>query len=338
MMADPSSCFVSAGPGFFQIQHGEKYIQLKNYTDQLEAELRETKSKMQALTTSNDELRECKTLKAQPSTRQFPSPTRSTMGGISMQQQDGGALVTQANQFNRPSMRSMGRAYAVDASTSSMRNSMANMGGPETPRTIQRPNVGMGEFSSIGPATWWAQNSGRATENTGASISTNGFPFQETTKINPTTPVKLVIPFSFETILEAIDSSTEMSLGSSSSQVDLKHLSLELADTKDLLTESTAGDQCEEGIERLSLRISEEENASTNSVYLSSTPSRPLASQAPLNDPQHIPKGANRSPMTHSAPRVAQRYQLRHPDDLIAEASEQKRIVDECKIKSHPNS
>ncbi|KAF4037102.1 hypothetical protein GN244_ATG10803 [Phytophthora infestans] len=158
-----------------------------------------------------------------------------------------------------------------------------------------------------------------------------------------------------------------MSLGSSSSQVDLKHLSLELADTKDLLTESTAGDQCEEGIERLSLRISEEENASTNSVYLSSTPSRPLASQAPLNDPQHIPKGANRSPMTHSAPRVAQRYQLRHPDDLIAEASEQKRIVDElvqlegkrrrkeeelariykrntnregneCKIKSHPNS
>ncbi|KAF4146918.1 zinc-RING finger domain [Phytophthora infestans] len=164
---------VSAGPGFFQeeirrqqaeeqkafqIQHGEKYIQLKNYTDQLEAELRETKSKMQALTTSNDELREaykeksrkcrnwekmCKTLKAQPSTRQFPSPTRSTMGGISMQQQDGGALVTQANQFNRPSMRSMGRAYAVDASTSSMRNSMANMGGPETPRTIQRPNVGM---------------------------------------------------------------------------------------------------------------------------------------------------------------------------------------------------
>ncbi|KAI9999108.1 hypothetical protein PInf_003794 [Phytophthora infestans] len=127
----------------FQIQHGEKYIQLKNYTDQLEAELRETKSKMQALTTSNDELRECKTLKAQPSTRQFPSPTRSTMGGISMQQQDGGALVTQANQFNRPSMRSMGRAYAVDASTTSMRNSMANMGGPETPRTIQRPNVGM---------------------------------------------------------------------------------------------------------------------------------------------------------------------------------------------------
>ncbi|KAF4037101.1 zinc-RING finger domain [Phytophthora infestans] len=189
MMADPSSCFEHfqqaldfilfqlAQDSFrqvrvmeeirrqqaeeqkaFQIQHGEKYIQLKNYTDQLEAELRETKSKMQALTTSNDELREaykeksrkcrnwekmCKTLKAQPSTRQFPSPTRSTMGGISMQQQDGGALVTQANQFNRPSMRSMGRAYAVDASTSSMRNSMANMGGPETPRTIQRPNVGM---------------------------------------------------------------------------------------------------------------------------------------------------------------------------------------------------
>ncbi|KUF83736.1 hypothetical protein AM587_10009686 [Phytophthora nicotianae] len=86
----------------------------------------------------------CKTLKAQQSTRQFPSPTRSTMGGgLSVQQQDGGALVTQANQFSRPSMRSMGRPYAVDASSSSMRNSMANMGGQETPRTIQRPNVGM---------------------------------------------------------------------------------------------------------------------------------------------------------------------------------------------------
>ncbi|KAG7396813.1 hypothetical protein PHYBOEH_001673 [Phytophthora boehmeriae] len=42
----------------YQIQHGEKYIQLKNYTDQLEAELRETKAKMQTLTASNDELRE----------------------------------------------------------------------------------------------------------------------------------------------------------------------------------------------------------------------------------------------------------------------------------------
>ncbi|KAI9923088.1 hypothetical protein PsorP6_000295 [Peronosclerospora sorghi] len=77
MMADPSSCFGTAiflmlfvsqqeeirrqqaeEQKNFQTQHGEKYIQLKNYTDQLEAELRETKSKMQALTTSNDELRE----------------------------------------------------------------------------------------------------------------------------------------------------------------------------------------------------------------------------------------------------------------------------------------
>ncbi|KAG6612625.1 cyclin b1 interacting protein 1 [Phytophthora cinnamomi] len=141
----------------FQIQHGEKYIQLKNYTDQLEAELRETKAKMQALTTSNDELREaykeksrkcrnwekmCKTLKAQPSARQFPSPTRSTMG---MPQQEGSALVTQASQFSRPSMRPMVRPYAVDGSSSSMRNPMASMGRPETPRAIQRPNVGMFE-------------------------------------------------------------------------------------------------------------------------------------------------------------------------------------------------
>lgn len=42
----------------FQSQHGEKYIQLKSYTDQIEAELREVKAKMQNLTTSNDELRE----------------------------------------------------------------------------------------------------------------------------------------------------------------------------------------------------------------------------------------------------------------------------------------
>lgn len=42
----------------FQAQHGEKYIQLKAYADQLEVELSETKSKMQAITTSNDELRE----------------------------------------------------------------------------------------------------------------------------------------------------------------------------------------------------------------------------------------------------------------------------------------
>lgn len=42
----------------FQSQHGEKYIQLKTYTDQIEAELREVKAKMQNLTTSNDELRE----------------------------------------------------------------------------------------------------------------------------------------------------------------------------------------------------------------------------------------------------------------------------------------
>lgn len=43
------------------MQHGEKYIQLKNYTDQLEAELREIKPKLQTLTTSNEELREVST-------------------------------------------------------------------------------------------------------------------------------------------------------------------------------------------------------------------------------------------------------------------------------------
>jgi hypothetical protein len=42
----------------FQAQHGEKYIQLKNYADQLEAELRDSKSKVQSLSSSNEELRE----------------------------------------------------------------------------------------------------------------------------------------------------------------------------------------------------------------------------------------------------------------------------------------
>ena len=42
----------------FEAQHGEKYIQLKNYTDQIEAELGEIRSKMESLTSSNEELRE----------------------------------------------------------------------------------------------------------------------------------------------------------------------------------------------------------------------------------------------------------------------------------------
>ncbi|KAL7680683.1 putative Zinc finger, RING-type [Plasmopara halstedii] len=176
MMADPSSCFVSVSTRFlqaFKIQHGEKYIQLKTYTDQLEAELRETKSKMQALTASNDELREasaykeksrkcrnwekmCKTLKAHPSARQFPSPTRSTMEGMGMQQQNGASLVTQTSQFNRPSLRPTARSYAVNAPAPSMRNSMANMERLESPRVSQRSNIGLFDRFSrphIGGAT-----------------------------------------------------------------------------------------------------------------------------------------------------------------------------------------
>ncbi|CEG40684.1 cyclin b1 interacting protein 1 [Plasmopara halstedii] len=198
MMADPSSCFEHfqhaldfvlfqlAQDSFrqeeirrqqadeqkaFKIQHGEKYIQLKTYTDQLEAELRETKSKMQALTASNDELREaykeksrkcrnwekmCKTLKAHPSARQFPSPTRSTMEGMGMQQQNGASLVTQTSQFNRPSLRPTARSYAVNAPAPSMRNSMANMERLESPRVSQRSNIGLFDRFSrphIGGAT-----------------------------------------------------------------------------------------------------------------------------------------------------------------------------------------
>ena len=62
---------------------------------------------------------------------------------MGMMHQEGSTFVTQASQFSRPAMRPMGRSYAVDTSSSSMRNPMASMGGQETPRIIQRPNVGM---------------------------------------------------------------------------------------------------------------------------------------------------------------------------------------------------
>ena len=60
LKSEREQCTAAEEQRTFQVQHGEKYIQLKTYTDQLEAELRETKSKMQALTGSNDELREVK--------------------------------------------------------------------------------------------------------------------------------------------------------------------------------------------------------------------------------------------------------------------------------------
>ncbi|TDH73600.1 hypothetical protein CCR75_008454 [Bremia lactucae] len=142
----------------FQVQHGEKYIQLKNYTDQLEAELRETKSKMQTLTTSNDELREaykeksrkcrnwekmCKTLKGQRNARQFSSPPRSTIEGAGVGQHNGGALIPKATHFSRPSMRPLAKNNAIDASSPSMRISMANSNRLGTPHLSQRPNAGM---------------------------------------------------------------------------------------------------------------------------------------------------------------------------------------------------
>jgi hypothetical protein len=64
---------------------------------------------------------------------------------MGMPQQDGGALVAQASQFSRPSMRPIARPYAVDGSSSSLRNPMQNIGEHDTPRGIQRPNVGMFE-------------------------------------------------------------------------------------------------------------------------------------------------------------------------------------------------
>ncbi|KAK1932590.1 hypothetical protein P3T76_012174 [Phytophthora citrophthora] len=200
----------------FQIQHGEKYIQLKNYTDQLEAELRETKTKMQALTTSNEELREAYKEKSrkcrnwekmasfrllylegallsdssQPSVRQFPSPTRSTMAPMHMQQQEE-PHIAQASQFSRPSMRPLARPYPGETPNPSMRNTMLSMGRPKTPRQTQRPNVGIFErfsrpqlgslrdFAATGSVV---KKSDRTTENPASSLPTGWVPLQKQSK------------------------------------------------------------------------------------------------------------------------------------------------------------
>ncbi|KAG6612854.1 uncharacterized protein IUM83_03257 [Phytophthora cinnamomi] len=47
------------------------------------------------------------------------------------------------------------------------------------------------------------------------------------------------------------------------------------------------------------------------------------------------PQRMTQTPWMRSAPRVAQRYQLRHPDQLIAEATERRRIADEILELEH---
>ncbi|KUF89358.1 hypothetical protein AM587_10009687 [Phytophthora nicotianae] len=175
---------------------------------------------------------------------------------------------------------------------------------------------------------------------------------KKSTKVALPARAEQVIPFNSETILEAINCSPGISLGSSGSQGDLAHLDLELADAKDLFAESITrtidGELPEQGTERLSRRDGDDTTNAGTDPMLSAMPSRSLVSLAPLKAPLQKFKGPNRSSMAHSAPRVAQRYQyvlisilqfprslrlcltrLRHPDDLIAEASERRRIVDE---------
>lgn len=178
----------------FQMQHGEKYIQLKNYTDQLEAELREIKPKLQTLTTSNEELREvrnaaslllnsasylanllgvqrkikemqelgedcksfifvwteylvvltlyqCKALKAQTNSRQYPSPGGSTSSTMIAGES---SLVAQSPQFARAITRPIARPYGNAASVALMRPQFGSIGHPETPGVVkQRPSGGM---------------------------------------------------------------------------------------------------------------------------------------------------------------------------------------------------
>ncbi|KAF1790713.1 Zinc finger, RING-type, conserved site [Phytophthora cactorum] len=325
-------------------KHGEKYIQLKNYTDQLEAELRETKSKMQALTTSNDELREaykeksrkcrnwekmCKTLKAQPSTRQFPSPTRSTMGGIGMQHQDGGALVTQASQFQPSFNEANGEAlrgrciYSVDEE---LDDKHGKTGDPtdnsETEcwhvrslcETSDWPTFRKNLFSMHEVAQFAVsiENTPLMTKpifSPGSAIQRAKPLFELSaaggeidykrvkkppTRMNPPATLGSAIPFDSETIFEARDCSPGMCLGSSGSQVDLTLLSLELADVKDLCTESTCtsidGGHPEHGTEQLSRLKSQEATNSSIDSLLSSTPSRSLVSLTPLKAPPQISK------------------------------------------------
>ncbi|KAG7379274.1 hypothetical protein PHYPSEUDO_008770 [Phytophthora pseudosyringae] len=162
-----------------------------------------------------------------------------------------------------------------------------------------------------------------------AGVEINGKRVKKpSTTIELPAPVERVVPFDSETILEAVDCAPGTRLGSSAT---LTNLSLEVADLQDLYTETTTlidGEHPAQGTQRQPRRNSEEAtNASTGSV-LSLTPSRSWILLAPLKAPPQSSRGV-RSRITRSAPRVAQRYQLRHPDDLIAEASERRQIVDE---------
>ncbi|KAH7492114.1 hypothetical protein PRIC2_002225 [Phytophthora ramorum] len=141
-------------------------------------------------------------------------------------------------------------------------------------------------------------------------------------KIVPLAPIERVIPFDSESILEAVDCS-----GNSGSQVVLTILGVELADFQDLVAEPTAastdGERLEQGTRQKHRRGGD---GTMNAI---DTSSRSLISLGPLKASSHGSDIANRSSRTRSAPRVTQRYQLRHPDELIAEASERRRIIDE---------
>ncbi|KAE9098933.1 hypothetical protein PF010_g15369 [Phytophthora fragariae] len=404
MMADPSSCFEhfqqaldfilfqlaqdsysrqeeirrqqSEEQKTFQIQHGEKYIQLKNYTDQLEAELRETKSKMQALTTSNDELREaykeksrkcrnwekmCKTLKSQPNARQFPSPTRSTMG---MPQQEGGTLLInaqpdgehgKARDPTRHSKTKRGHVRAVfETSNRRLVSTYSAAGRPEKPdRATEDTATSFSEgwlslkktnFSDVRGvrvvggsdtcSTAWnyfsrcaIQRAKPLFELSDAAIEISHCHVKKTrAKVALPAPVERSVPFDFETILEAVDCPPADRLGSSSSHAALTNLSLELADYEELFTDSTMAPRYEDG-RRHSRRKSVDTVEPYCDATLSASSSGATIVLAPLKAPPQ---------RMQSAPRVAQRYQLRHPDQLIAEATERRRLADEIlELENH---
>ncbi|KAL0591672.1 hypothetical protein ABG067_000814 [Albugo candida] len=139
----------------FEAQHGEKYIQLKNYTDQIEAELGEIRSKMESLTSSNEELREayrekarkcrnwekmCKALKAQHTTRGAPSPSSSSASMGHTIRPESNAYGTLPAQFARSISRPL--SYTSEKSPGMLlRPQVAPLRRPETPNIVrQRPN------------------------------------------------------------------------------------------------------------------------------------------------------------------------------------------------------
>ncbi|DBA04688.1 TPA: hypothetical protein N0F65_012271 [Lagenidium giganteum] len=202
MIADPTSCFGTILYAYFhhivlmyinshktryaeeqktfQIQHGEKYIQLKAYTDQLEAELRETKTKMDAVSTTNEELRECKALKSQTSLKQYPSPAGSASSATAVTALTANPGLAPPPQFSRSISRPVMRTAPQSAHhTVAISRPKMHISRPETPGMLRRPGGTVFErmqrpdFASAADGN--KPNSTCQTEDTGDDLAATAF-------------------------------------------------------------------------------------------------------------------------------------------------------------------